>query len=82
MRLGDNDHPVRRQQIGFGLLVVALLLVHEAKLSDTEARRGLCSQLIEKVVVDDLSAQICYRFPVSTNFDQWGDRVRGEPRNI
>lgn len=34
----------------------------------------LCSQLIERVVVDDHSAEIHYRFPVSTNCNTRGER--------
>ncbi len=49
-------------------------LATEVEEMNIPQKMKLCSQLIERVVVDDHSAEIHYRFPVSTNCNTRGER--------
>jgi site-specific DNA recombinase len=75
----------KEQQAGLALYnlgqnvdVVCQTLAAELEVTTMPQRMKLCSQLIEKVVVDDHSAEIFYRFPVSTNCNHRREAAHAE----
>ena len=70
----ENQEGTALNDLGANLGAICRALTSGLEEMDMPQKMKLCSQLIERVVVDDHGADIHYRFPVSTNCNPRGER--------
>ena len=70
----ENQEGTALDNLGENLGTVCRALTSGLGKMGMPQKMKLCSQLIERVVVDDHSAEIHYRFPVSTHCNPRGER--------